>query len=343
MPAKRITMQDIADACGLSRNTVSKVFNDRGAVPEATRQMILAKARELGYSQLPPGLSVPGIQSASQTIALLCGGKLMSHHFGNYFISAFADTVSRSGNMLKLFEVSPAELLEKRLPPHFLPDQIAGILCIELFNRPYLDMLCDLGLPVVTVDACADYDLQSHRCSYIAMRNFSSSLALVQRMIDRGAKRLGFVGDPQHCNTFQERWFGFGKALQMAGLPLDERCCVLRPDEEPYQDSAWLADRLREMPAVPDGFFCANDFLAIKLIDALKQLGLTVPKDVMVAGFDDSPESTVVVPPLSTAHIPSAEIGRVAADMLLSFVDDPSHSIATMLLETTPIFRESTG
>ena len=343
MPAKKITMQDVADACGLSRNTVSKVFNDRGAVPEATRQMILAKARELGYSQLPPGAAAPGTPKPSQTIALLSGGKLMSHHFSNYFISAFADTVSRSGNMLKMFEVSPAELLEKRLPPHFLPDQIAGILCIELFDRSYLDMLCDLGLPVVTVDASADYDLLPHRCSYIAMRNVASTIALVQRMIERGAKRLGFIGDPQHCNSFHERWYGFERALQKAGLSLDEGCCVLRPDEEPYQDSAWLADRLREMPVVPEAIFCANDFLAIKLIDALKQLGLAVPKDVLVAGFDDSPESTVVVPPLSTAHIPSAEIGRVAADMLLSSVDDPSHSIATILLETTPIFRESTG
>ena len=84
MALKRVTIQDIADACGLSRNTVSKVFNDRGAVPEATRRSVIQKAHELGYFQLPNGEEPPS--SAQKNIALLTQSKPLNHSFGTFFI-----------------------------------------------------------------------------------------------------------------------------------------------------------------------------------------------------------------------------------------------------------------
>ena len=83
MARKRITTQDIAQACGLSRNTVSKVFNDRGAVPEETRRLVLDKARQLGYTQLPAE------SGQGRSIALLTQHKLLSHNFGAFFITSF--------------------------------------------------------------------------------------------------------------------------------------------------------------------------------------------------------------------------------------------------------------
>ena len=91
MALKRVTMQDIADACSLSRNTVSKVFNGRGSVPEATRKQVLAKARELGYSQSPAGDAA----GSGGNIALLTQHKLLSHSFGAFFITSFTDQICR--------------------------------------------------------------------------------------------------------------------------------------------------------------------------------------------------------------------------------------------------------
>ena len=121
MQFKRITMQDIADACGLSRNTVSKVFNGRGSVPPDTRSRVLQKARVLGYGTPPehPG----AVPDAEGNIALLTEKLPGETHFGSYFLSAFSDQISRCGYSLRIYEISPEERQEMRLPPHFSADK----------------------------------------------------------------------------------------------------------------------------------------------------------------------------------------------------------------------------
>lgn len=335
MARKRITMQDIAQACGLSRNTVSKVFNDRGAVPEETRRLVLDKARQLGYTQLPAE------SGQGRSIALLTQHKLLSHNFGAFFITSFTDQISRAGYTLKMYEISRAEVREKRLPPHLDLEETAGILGIELFDRPYLESVCALGKPTVFVDGYPHAAESPINCDFVSMENLASETALVGRMIRSGAKKIGFVGDRSHCNSFYERWVGCCSALREAGLPVREDLSILAEDGEYYGDPAWLLRQLEALPEIPDGFACANDYLALHLMTALKKLGLSIPGDVMVAGFDGSMEASVVTPALATARIPSAEIGRLAASVLAQRIRQPDFPYHWTYVKTTPIWGES--
>ena len=337
MARKRITMQDIAQACGLSRNTVSKVFNDRGAVPEETRRLVLDKARQLGYTQLPAE------SGQGRSIALLTQHKLLSHNFGAFFITSFTDQISRAGYTLKIYEISRAEVREKRLPPHLDLEETAGILGIELFDRPYLESVCALGKPTVFVDGYPHAAESPINCDFVSMENLASETALVGRMIRSGAKKIGFVGDRNHCNSFYERWVGCCSALREAGLPIREDLSLLAEDGEYYGDPAWLLRQLEALPEIPDGFACANDYLALHLMTALKKLGLSIPGDVMVAGFDGSMEASVVTPALATARIPSAEIGRLAASVLAQRIRQPDFPYHWTYVKTTPIWGESIG
>jgi Transcriptional regulators len=340
MALKRVTMQDIADACDLSRNTVSKIFNGRGSVPEATRRKVLATAERLGYA-LPREKEDPP-QDAGDTIAMLTGRKGMTHNFGSSFSAAFADAISRAGRTLRIYEVSPEEIENKELPPHLHLDQTAGILCMELFDRGYLDMLSELRVPVLTMDGYAGMSSDLCRCDRVYMENFATAKALTRHMIGKGAKLPGFVGDCRHCSSFFLRWQGFRQALEEAGMPYDPACCILEDDAEPYDDPAWIEEQLRDMPKLPDAFFCANDFIALKLITAVKNMGLSIPEEVMIAGFDGSPESEVITPALTTASIPSIEIGRTAAAELLHHIQKPERPPLFTLVATTPIYRAST-
>ena len=336
MALKRITMQDIADACGLSRNTVSKIFNGRGSVPEATRSLVLSKARELGYSQaLRP-------EPPRGSIALLTRRKLLSHNFGAFFITSFTDQICRFGYNIRMFEISDGEIAAGLLPSHLDLKQTVGILCIELFDRAYLEMVCGLGKPTVFVDGFARAGQSLLCCDLITMENFASETQLVRRMIDAGARRIGFVGDIAHCNSFYERWAGYCSALGDAGLTVDRRLCILEKDSESYGNTAWLLERLSAMPGIPDGFACANDYLAIHLMSALKQLGFSVPDDVMLTGFDGSLEASVVEPSLSTARIPSSEIGRLAASLLAERIRSPELPFRWTYVQTTPVWGKST-
>ena len=174
-------------------------------------------------------------------------------------------------------------------------------------------MLCELPIPMLTVDGYAGMSYELTHCDYVSMENLAGAKALTRHMIEKGAKRPDVFGDCLHCNGFYTRWQGFCDAPCETGLNYDPIFCVLEPDSAPYGDPLWVERQLRAMPQMPDAFFCANDYLALHLITALKNMRLSIPEDVMVAGFDGSPESAVVTPTLTTAGIPSVSIGRMAA------------------------------
>lgn len=341
---KRVTMQTIADACGLSRNTVSKIFNGRGAVPEATRELVLAKAQELGYIQSPEvqeaAVSCPIVH---KNIALLTHSKPSLHNFGSLFITNFTDQICRSGYNLKIFEISETDYASNTLPSHFALEEIAAIITIELFDRDYTEMLCDLGVPVLLIDSYTRAPGELMRCDLVYMENYASSIALTSRMIEQGAKSIGFVGDINHCSSFHERWNGFRTAMQDAELPVDKSVCILADDSEPYGEVDWMVNALSSLSHIPDGFVCCNDFVAIRIMQALRKMGLSIPENVMVAGFDGTTEAEVVYPSLTTALIPSSDIGRMSADILLERVENPELPFRCTFVKTTPIWRESTS
>ncbi len=340
MALKRVTMQEIADACGLSRNTISKVFNGRGSVPEATRKTVIDKAKELGYYQFPE--EKPAEPMLNGTIALLTQHKLLTHAFGSFFMSSFSDQISRSGYTLKIFEISPEELAQKQTPPHLILDETIAVLGIEIFDREYIDMICSLGKPTVFIDAPAQLSMINMSCDIISMENISSEFALVDRMIQNGAKSIGFVGDIAHCNSFFERWVGFNRAMANSDLPVDRSLCILDKDSDDYGNTEWLIDRITSLPKTPDAFACCNDYLALHLMTALKRLGHSIPKDIMVCGFDGSVEASLFDPSLSTVSIPSAEIGRIAALTLFDRVKYPDSPFLWIYVKTAPVFGEST-
>ena len=342
MPQKRVTIQALAEACQLSRNTVSKVFNERGRVPESTRQFVLAKARELGYYSRAQ-LSAPTVPAGpGGTIAVLSWSNPLNHNFGSMLMKAFTDTVCRWGYSVQMYELSAAELAEHRLPAGVSAENVRGVLCIELFDRNYYEMLSDLKLPTVSVDAYCQVNRSPILCDVITMENMRSVIALTRQLLAAGARSLSFVGDRFHCNSFCERWNGFYTALRDAGLEPDLRLCIMEKDGSQYADPDWTLARLKEMPRLPDAFLCANDFHAVKLIQALKKHGCRIPEDVMVAGFDDGPEAAVIEPSLTTVHTPSSEMGIMAAELLLGRIRNPERPHTMTYVQTTPVFRDST-
>ena len=342
MALKRVTMQDIANSCGVSRNTVSKIFNGRGTVPEVTRRKVLEKAEELGYHQIIKDESAQPEQQNRRVVLFTCRMPA-DNHFGSSFLPTFADQLSRAGYMLMMYELSQEDLQHCRLPEQISIEQTAGILGIELFDRDYIKMLCKLGLPSIFVDAYAGASTSLPEFNLISMENLASTKALTEHIISAGAKRIGFVGDIDHCNSFRERWMGFSAAIMIAGLTLDRKMCILDHDGPQYDDIEWLLEQLRKMPELPDALICANDFIAIRLMTALKQMGVAIPDRIMVTGFDGMSQSAIVEPSLTTVQIPGADFGRLAANMLLERIENPDFPYFCTYIQSTPVWRDSTA
>ena len=339
MPQKRVTVQDIADACRMSRTTVSKVLNNHAGVPESTRQLVITKARDLGYFD---SRAAALAEAAPRNIAVLSFSNPINHHFGSMFIKGFTDTVCREGYSVQMYELSAEERLNCELPRYLALDNTVGILGIELFDSAYIRFICGLGIPVIMADCFCEAAHSLIPCDIISMENITSTRIVTETIIASGAKSLGFVGDIRHCNSFHERWRGFCIALQAAQYEPDKACCILAEDGVQYSKTDWMIAQLRQMPKLPDAFVCANDYLAVQVILALKKMGLSVPEDIMVAGFDNSPLASVIDSGLTTVTIPSVEMGEMAAGILMTRQKAPDLPYSLTYIQTRPVFRGST-
>jgi LacI family transcriptional regulator len=336
-------MQDIADSLGLSRNTVSKALNGNPTVPASTRNTVIQKAASLGYKNYAPVKQVQtGGDNTGGTIAFFASVMPGKNHFGSQFLSGFTERMSRGSYTLSVYILRPEDIAAGQAPMNFSHEHVSGILCIEMFDAPYCDFICAMDKPVLFADTYVVSARQKLRADIIMMENRTSTESLVSYMIKKGARDIGFIGDRNHCQSFAERWEGFYSALVQAGLPVNLVQCVVDDDREPYNDSTWMAEKLRAMGKLPRAFMCANDTLALSVLDALKTLGKLVPQDLMVAGFDNNLETQLLHPRLTTVHIPSYEMGTAAADIMLRRIERPGFPYTTTYMQTTPQFREST-
>lgn len=354
--ASRVTIQDIADALGVSRNTVSKAINNTGVLAEATRERILKKAREMGYKQFSYltvteqgsiGLLLSG-EKEKKEIALLTGNTLNTSHFASTMLDKFQRELAQMGYSLTIYHVIKEEIAALQLPVSFSASRVAGIVCVELFDLPYCQMLCSLELPTLFIDSPADFSGEGLEADRLYMDNQTEIFHFISEMKQRGKTRIGFIGEYLHCRSFFERYMNYRSALAYLDLPYDDAFCITQRDEgradasfEDYRQ--FLKEQIRHMEQLPDVFICANDFIALDAIGALKAAGYSVPKDVWLCGFDDSPESRVMSPTLTTIHIHSQAMGFAAVQLLMSRIKEPSLNYRTLYTETNLIFRQSTG
>lgn len=355
--AERITIQDIADALGLSRNTVSKAINNTGILADATREKVLKKAIEMGYKQFSyvniPGIGIPGADPGctlplkKNEIALLTADFISNSHFASTMLDNFQRGISDSGYTFTMHRIQENEFRNLQLPNSYNVEKTAGIICVEMFDPEYCSMLCGLGTPLLFVDSPASGLGEPLKADVLSMDNQSNIHVFVHEMAKRGKKRIGYIGNCMHCQSFFERFLGYRNAMYLCGLSYQEEYCITGPagnckypSQKEYRK--YLRERIQSLDSLPDVFICANDFVAIDALLTFKELGICVPKDVWMCGFDDSQESRITSPTLTTIHIHSQIMGFSAVHLLLSRIKDPSMNYRRVYTETSLIYREST-
>ena len=345
---KKVTIQDIADALGISRNTVSKAINNSDGLADATRERILRKAVEMGYKQFSYVNSLTFRSKASAgeqatvpayqgEIALLTAAFLTQSHFASLMLDKFQREISLLGYTMNTHRIIESDLEARTLPVTFQPDQVKAVICIEVFDRSYGQMICDLGLPVLFVDGPVKRDGVSLPADQLYMDNTYEIIRFVNEMLRLGKRRVGFVGNWNHCQSFLERYAAFRYSMLLGGEPVDERYCIQ------CNHFADIVERLKNLDTLPDVFICANDFVAADAMRALTSLGWAVPRDVFILGFDDSAESRASRPAMSTVHIHTQIMAYEAVHLLMSRIEEPSLDYRVVHTQTDLIERESTG
>ena len=209
-------------------------------------------------------------------------------------------------------------------------------------NQKYCEMLCSLGIPMLFVDAPVESYSKQLEADVLMMDNSAGFFNLISNMKERGITKIGFVGQANHCRSFFERYMAFRNAMFINDLEIDPAFCLteVHPHDPSYREYLYMA--LSKLKKMPELFICANDFVAIDVLEGFKKLGIRCPEDVKLFGFDDSPESKVMTPSLSTCHIHSQAMGYSAANILLSRIKQPDLNYRITYTETDIILREST-
>lgn len=345
---QKVTIQDLADALGISRNTVSKAINNSAGIADATRERILQKAVELGYKQFSyvsalsgsaPPTPKPGAGDAEPVneIALFTTAFLTQSHFASPMLDKLQCDLSQLGYTMNTHRVTPENRAAGSLPPTFRKERTAAIICVEMFDRGYDERICALGLPVLFVDGPPKADGVTLPADQLYMENTAAITRFVRGKLRQGKKRIGFIGNYMHCQSFFERYTAFRCAMLLAGQDVEERF-ILKTHA-----AAEVAEKLSALREKPDVFLCANDFVAADAIKILHAQGSRVPEDIEICGFDDSPEARILTPRLTTVHIHSQVMAISAVQLLMNRIREPSLDYRTVYTETDLIYRESAG
>jgi LacI family transcriptional regulator len=312
----KVTIEDIARLAGVSKATVSRVLNQRSNVNVETRERVLRIMREQGFV---PSMAASGLAGGRSRLVGVLTPPLTSPAVPEILRGA-AEAIEHTDYEIVLYSINPE---------HQRSDMLDRILAMRLTScllvlqpgqlTPQLVQLAAQGLPVVVIDDQGDSsDLPS-----VGIDNLVSAYQATRHLIRLGYRRIAHLQGPPAFRCSQERYQGYCQALSDAGLGLDPALVFQGTFEAGSGRSC--AELVASLPASqrPDAIFIANDQMAYGFMAVSEAVGLHIPADIAVVGFDDIPFSAHVKPTLTTIKQPFYEMGRNAIELLLSLLQSP--------------------
>ncbi len=337
MIPKRPTIDDVARLAGVSIKTVSRVFNQAPNVSGATRERVVAAAEGLKYQ---PNLSArqlasnrtflvgmlytdPDPRNENDYVTTVQSGALQACRESGYHLLLdplrgdspdLIDEVIRLSRQVDGFIVlQPLSDLES-LNRILLENDIA---CVRVSQRPFE------GFP------------------WISVGDTNAADQMTEHLLQLGHRRIGFiVGHPDHGQS-HDRLLGYRRALERHGIAFDEG--LVEQGQFDFESGHSCARSLLSSASVPTAIFASNDPMAMGVLSAAHEMGFDVPRELSVAGFDDSPLARHAWPALTTVRQPIAEVARLATEELLKRLQGRSNGGPHHCLEAELVFRRSTS
>ncbi len=341
MAKKAVTQGRIAEALGISRNTVSKALNNDVGVSPAMRKKIRDTAIEMGYNKLVVLDEKGGIYK--QNIALACIGNALVDSYWNTFIVALDKRLRSLNFNLTLCFMDEEDDKNLIIPDTLSSSYVAGIVFIGVCTKAFANKLMQLSIPTVFIDTFWDVDINNLISDTLMIDNYHAVYDITTRLIKDGHKRIGFLGDIYTCKSYYERWKGYRDALIDNKRDYDEKLCAIGENiDGTYTDEQNIFKKFKKMDIKPTAMVCCNDRYAIQFMINLKADGYEVPEDIAVAGFDNLKESSYFYPTLTTVEGNRTQLGTRAAEQIAKRIQSPDEQFELVRLQTTPIFRDST-
>lgn len=315
------TINDVARVAGVSKKTVSRVINRSPLLNDDTRKRVEDVIGQLGYIPNPQARALAlrrnfliGLvhdNPNAQTVMNVQQGMLEAIHDTEFEM------------VVRPLDRGSATMLEDLR--HFLERQrLFGVLLMPpVSENDAVARLCDaIGCRYVRMGS-AELDTPEHM---VASNDLEAVREATHYLIEQGHKRIGLVAGPHGFRSARERRLGFEQALREANIALPRS--MIAEGNYRFESGLIAAERLLDVVPRPTAIFSCNDEMAAGVIHAACQRGLTVPRDLSVIGFDDTPIAAHMWPPLTTVRWPIASMARSAALKLITgYADNDEHGV----------------
>lgn len=334
--ARASSVKDVAALAGVSLGTVSNVLNRPDRVSPATRGRVEQAMRDLGFVRNESARQLRAGHSRTLAYVLLDAR--------NPFFTDVAEGAERAaeaaGLSLFLCHSDNRASREGDYLAHLVEQRVQGILVTPV--DPEAAVLSDVrrnGTPLVIVDRTRQDD---EFCSVAVDDELGGRLA-VEHLVERGHTRVAFIGGPDTIGQVRDRLDGARHAWAEAGLP-DDQLTVIPTAGLTVVEGRSAGERLLGVGkrVRPTAAFCANDLLALGLLQQLSTAGLSVPGDLAIVGYDDIEYASAAAVPLTSVRQPRQELGRRAAELVLDEADNPAHVHEQVVFVPELVARRST-
>lgn len=329
---KKPTMSDIATACGVSQATVSLVLNNAPGtrISPATREAVLNAAAKMGYST--PARRI----DRRPLIAMLINEVTSSPHVAG-LIDGAGEAANELGYLLSVMPTAADEEAEQAALEHLAALPVAGVIYARLITQQVTLPAQLTERPTVLLNC---YTTDTHLPSVVP-GDLSAVMKATLSLIEAGHTRIAYIGGEDSIEASRERIKGYRRALTMHDIPVDNHLIV--KGRWTIQGGYAAFKKVQTLAEPPTAICCFCDRVAMGVYEAAKEIGLKIPQDLSVIGFDNESYSGDMLPPLTTMELPHADMGRYAVEKLAEMIGTPRarHDNHKVKLECEMIVRQS--
>jgi LacI family transcriptional regulator len=334
--SRRVTIDRVARAAGVSAQTVSRVLNDRPDVAPATRARIKEIMRELGYQ--PSAIARSLASQRTRTLGLITAD--FSDFFFTQVIVGAEEESRQLGYLFMLGSTARNPEDEPEYIRLFSEQHVAGFLFARASSEPDSREFIDLnqsGVPIVIVPN--DYHISGGQLSVVDVDNVMGGRLAARYLLGGGHRQIAMIKGPSGWISVHDRSEGFRLELEANGLPVNGR--LVSEGNWSYSSGYQALRQLLSGGAPFSALFAHNDQMAIGAMRALREAGKRIPNDVSIVGYDDIPAAEYADPPLTTIRQPMREVGAVAARLLIRQIEQDSQTEEVVLLQPELVRRST--
>lgn len=336
--ARRPTLSDIAAAVGVSKGTVSKALNGRGDISSEMKERVLAAVAEFDYR--PTTLSPTA--SSRRSIAVVFDLPASSYILG-VLEGVLSATNAAQYDLLTCLAPERESRGNRATARQWVADRqdsgVVGIIGLTLSGPAALiEAAHNAAVPFVIVDPV---DTERRSMVSVGSSNWAGARTATEHLIGLGHERIAWIGGPEVSAAARDRLYGYQAALDAAGLDLDPS--LVRSAQFSVESGREHAHDLLSRDDPPTAIMAADDEIAFGVLATAYELGIRVPQQVSVTGFDDTPQAAWTTPPLTTVHQHLEGMGAMAVQTILAMVGGGQPSSRHVELATSLTVRDSTG